>query len=281
MKKMALIWMLKAFSVLTLIVSLHARADEKALPRYFLIHEDSNGLMGFSAPTEMVNWGGAWDAVLNLFRMDMHDQRFPDPSEPYNRGAHFGSSWVNDPRDKDCYNTRAKVLMRDSTTPAGFGNTNRCRVERGTWPDPYTNVTYTSADDIQIDHLVPLKHAYITGAFRWQKIYRCLYANYMGNDYHLLSVNGRQNMSKSDRAPNEWMPPARNFHCAYLSIWLKTKLIWGLVLSDQEVESIVAQARDLNCDSRWFAMSKRELTEQRQVIVQNLDLCSRRASVGE
>jgi hypothetical protein len=79
--------------------------------------------------------------------------------EGYNRIHHFGR-WINDPTDDSCFNTRAKVLMRDSDKSVILRDTNHFSIVNGYWHDPYTNQVFESSTDIQIDHLVPLKNAY-------------------------------------------------------------------------------------------------------------------------
>ncbi len=37
---------------------------------------------------------------------------------------------------------------------------NGCTVQAGTWIDPYTGRTFTAAGDLNVDHIVPLKHAH-------------------------------------------------------------------------------------------------------------------------
>lgn len=50
------------------------------------------------------------------------------------------------------------VLKRDGedvqTNPA-------CRAESGKWVSPYDGATWTNATDLDIDHMVPLKNAWI------------------------------------------------------------------------------------------------------------------------
>lgn len=192
--------------------------------------------------------------------------------DPYKRLDHFGR-WVNDPTDDSCYNTRGLVLERDSQTPVSVSPNNHCKVEGGTWLDPYTNKKVKLAKEIQIDHIVPLKNAYNSGAFKWDQRTRCLYANYLGNDYHLLSVQGHENMSKGDRSPADYMPPLQEFRCTYLKIWLKVKLTWGLNMSDYEADGVAEAIKDNHCQLSTFKMSLKELANQRKIIKQSEYVC--------
>ncbi|UOF01575.1 HNH endonuclease family protein [Bdellovibrio reynosensis] len=209
--------------------------------------------------------------IYSLLNFEFHNERYGYTNEPYNRKKHFGG-WVNDPRDHDCYNTRAKVLMRDSLRPVDFAS-NGCTVVRGHWEDPYAGRDYTYASDIQIDHFVPLKNAYISGAYKWNQTKRCLYGNFLGNDYHLLSVLGDENQTKSDKTPEEYMPPNRAYACQYLAQWLKVKLIWTLGLTPPEKDKVIELARQNNCKSTDFEFSAQELSQQRRFMADNMDLC--------
>lgn len=240
---------------------------------YFKIHENSPRIESFSAPMDLLDLHQVMEAALNLLAFDSFKQPFPEPTEPYNRLAHFGT-WVRDPRDKTCFNTRAKVLMRDSKTQVIFNEKNRCLVASGTWNEPYTGQVHTLASEIQIDHLVPLKNAYTTGASRWDWLHRCLYANYIGNPFHLVSADGSQNMRKGDRTPADWMPPNKQISCAYLSNWLQVKLIWGLVIAPREASAIQNLARQSGCNPAQFQVSSSMPREQRKVIADNLNLCA-------
>ena len=122
--------------------------------------------------------------TIDLLTLEDINQTFPLPAVPYKRDVQYGS-WLKD--DTSCLNTRAKVLVRDSAHPVTF-TPNGCNVTTGDWNDPYTGRLHTSANDIQIDHVVALKNAYMTGAHEWNFKKRCLYANFLGNNFHLLKT---------------------------------------------------------------------------------------------
>jgi hypothetical protein len=201
------------------------------------------------------------------------------PQDKYNRKSHFGT-WINDGSDGSCHNTRAKVLIRDSHGPVSFKDGNQCVVESGLWNDPYTGQQFTSGKDIQIDHVVPLKHAYTTGAFKWDYKTRCHYANFLENSYHLLSVSGHENMSKGDKSPDKYMPPNPIVACSYLQIWLEIKLTWHLVLFPNEAQSIKALMQKYQCNPNQFSMNTEELARQRQALRADLAACSGGANPG-
>jgi 5-methylcytosine-specific restriction endonuclease McrA len=192
--------------------------------------------------------------------------------ENYKRVGHFGR-WINDPNDDTCFNTRAKVLLRDSDQDVGFRDTNHCSVLSGHWNDPYTGQDFVSTGDIQIDHVVPLKNAYMSGAYKWNFKSRCLYANYMGLSYHLMSVNGIENMKKGDKGPEGYMPPNKEHTCDYIKHWLSIKFLWGLRMTPTEAQAIKTQISENHCNIREFRISTAEVLQQNQFAKDHIDLC--------
>jgi hypothetical protein len=208
---------------------------------------------------------------LNLMSWDHHDEELEDPAIPYDRKSQYGT-WVRDPKENNCYNTRARVLIRSSETPVSF-NASGCTVVSGQWHDPYSNREYTQASDIQIDHVVPLKNSYVSGAWKWDSQKRCLYGNFMSNEFHLLAVNGPDNMRKGEKTPEKFMPPNEAFACDYLAIWLKIKLIWNLAMTPGEAQAISELAKQNQCDESLLVISSQDLSRQRESILDNMTLC--------
>lgn len=191
----------------------------------------------------------------------------------YHREEQFGR-WINDPDDSTCYNTRALVLIRDSDKEVSFAENNKCSVVTGSWHDDYTGEIFTKREEIQIDHFVALKNAYISGAHRWNFRARCLYANYLGYDFHLKSVNASQNMKKSDRSPEKYMPPNPEYTCTYLKNWLSIKFLWGMRMTSSESTFIYNALRDNKCNLANFKISAKEIINQNQFAYENSELCN-------
>ncbi|WP_413584290.1 DUF1524 domain-containing protein [Bdellovibrio sp. HCB274] len=210
--------------------------------------------------------------VVNLLRWNQYNYDMPVPAEKYMRKLHFGR-WINDPADETCMNTRAKVLVRDSKSEVTYRNGKFCVVEDGKWDDPYTNTELTSSRQIQIDHMVPLKNAYMSGAFNWDYKLRCLYANYMGLREHLVSAESHENMSKGDRGPEGYLPPFEPGRCQYIRNWLAIKMIWRLTVNPEEAQAIADNITKYKCRPSDFVFTKEELANQRDIITQNLNFC--------
>lgn len=210
----------------------------------------------------------------SLLNWKMHERTTDLEITNYSRTLQFGR-WINDPADETCFNTRAKVLVRDSVKNVVFHDRNHCLVQKGDWVDPYTTTTIKESRAVQIDHLVPLKNAYLSGAYKWSFRERCLYANYMGMEFHLLSVDGIENMRKGDRSPATYMPPNREYSCTYVRNWLAVKILWGLTMSKAEASAIHQIIVDNKCALSNFRIGEKELASQRQFAKDNIDLCEK------
>jgi hypothetical protein len=162
----------------------------------------------------------------------------PRGTERYLRDA-FGSSWID--TDHDGCNQRDDVLLRDAvpgtTTVAQQGECDH-DVLAGTWHDPYTGrrLVFTDLKDlheaeaIQIDHVVPLAEAWVSGARTWDRDRREAFAN----DLHeLLAVDGPTNMSKGDGDPAAWRP-RKGYQCTYARRWIAVKSGYALAVDGSE-----------------------------------------------
>lgn len=206
---------------------------------------------------------------VNLLQIEKKQIKFPLPAIKYDRVKQFGG-WINFKEDSSCLDTRGLALKRDSVGKVDVVN---CRVIQGRWIDPYTDKTFEASTQIQIDHVVPLKHAYMSGAFEWTQQKRCQFANYLGNDFHLRSVNGTENMKKGDRSPREYMPPNPKFTCEYIKNWLEIKYLWNLRLTPKEsvrVKEIVAENA---CDKGEFLVDQDEISTQKKLMKDSENIC--------
>ena len=140
--------------------------------------------------------------------------------------------WVD--ADRDCQNARAEVLIAESTASPTFADDRQCRVTGGHWHGPYTGETFTDASDVDIDHLVPLKNAHVSGGWRWDEARKEDYANSMAADYHLIAVDKSANRAKGAKGPEEWQPPDAGYRCQYARYWIAVKATWGLTATNAE-----------------------------------------------
>jgi hypothetical protein len=191
----------------------------------------------------------------------------------YNRRWHFGT-WRH-PDPSSCLNTRAAVLVRedDPSVPVQYKDQRHCMVIGGLWHDPYTASDFNVSHDVEIDHVVPLKAAYVAGAYTWAPEHRCQYANYVGNNFHLRAVSGRQNEIKSNHGPERYLPPNHAFRCQYVNDWMKIKAIWELGTTSAEVHAIEQVLSEEHCPVETQVMPSSELRAQRLASAQTIPGC--------
>ena len=131
-------------------------------------------------------------------------------------------------------NTRETVLKRDGTNVVV---SSACAATSGSWFSPYDGATWSAASDVDIDHMVPLKNAWISGAWGWTTAKRESFANDLTNP-QLIAVTDNVNQSKSDQSPDSWKPPLSSYHCTYARMWVKVKYVWALTVTSAEKSAI-------------------------------------------
>ena len=140
--------------------------------------------------------------------------------------------------DGDCQHTRNEVLIAESAVPAQFASEERCRVESGWWTGPYTGERFTSASEVDVDHMVPLANAHRSGGWAWSRQRKAEYANYLGYDNHLIAADREANRAKSDHGPEGWRPPREGYWCVYAVDWVAIKNAWGLTVTEAEYAAL-------------------------------------------
>jgi hypothetical protein len=138
--------------------------------------------------------------------------------------------------------TRARVLIRDSTEPPQVTYPG-CHVLAGRWVDPYTGTAYDDPAAVSIDHLVPLKEAYRSGASSWSSAQDVAFGNDVGHPEALKVVGGSGNSSKGDKDPARWRPPDRTAWRAYAHAWLVVKVEYGLTADPAERVALIDMLR--------------------------------------
>jgi len=136
--------------------------------------------------------------------------------------------------DHDGCDAREQALIAASRTPAERAV--NCRVLGGSWVSAYDGVEVVGPPQgIEVDHLVPLKNAYVSGGHGWTIDRRVLFAN---DQAELWAVSSASNGSKGDRTPDEWRPPASSVWCEYATRWVGIKVEWHLSATTAEREAL-------------------------------------------
>ena len=141
--------------------------------------------------------------------------------------------WVDD--DGDCQDARQEVLIEESLDEVTFETDEQCRVETGRWWAPHLGHHLGNPSHIDVDHYVPLKNVHDSGGWAWTPEMKEEYANYLGEENHLIALSSRHNRSKGARGPEEWAPPDNSLWCDYATDWAEIKEKWELTMTPVRV----------------------------------------------
>lgn len=142
----------------------------------------------------------------------------------------FGNGWAS---AGGC-DTRNNILKRDLTNVVVSDD---CKVLSGTLADPYTGkiIQFARGADtssaVQIDHVVALANAWVTGAQQLSADTRESLAN---DPLELLAVDGPANQQKSDGDAATWLPSNKAFRCQYIARQIAVKTKYTLYVTSPE-----------------------------------------------
>lgn len=190
-------------------------------------------------------WAAALILVLNLQNagaasltaeeiLDKLSVKGRAPKTGYAR-SQFGPVW-SDVNRNGC-DTRNDILKRDLTNIVFKEGTRNCVVLSGELSDPYSGTLInfvkgnTTSTQVQIDHIVALGNAWVTGAFKLTLPERTALAN---DPLNLLAVQGRLNSQKQDGDAATWLPPLKSYRCKYVARQIAVKAKYGLWVTAPE-----------------------------------------------
>lgn len=140
--------------------------------------------------------------------------------------------WIDN--DGDCQNERHEILIASSKIPVTFKTKKRCKVLSGKWWGFYTKKYYYKSSDLDIDHVVPLKEAYLSGGNNWTKKQKKDFAN---DHENLLAVSKKANRNKGAKDIAHWLPQ-ESFICQYVDLWINIKNKYDLKMDNKEKNAI-------------------------------------------
>jgi hypothetical protein len=143
--------------------------------------------------------------------------------------------WSKQPAAGKGCDTREAALIRDGKDVKVDG---QCKPIAGHWISPYDSETWTHVSDVDIDHVVPRKHAWVSGAAKWTPAEREAFANDLQRP-ELLTVTDNVNQAKGDKAPDQWKPPAVAAWCRYASDWITVKHYYRVTVTTAEKAALV------------------------------------------
>ena len=98
-----------------------------------------------------------------------------------------------------------------------------CKVVAGDWYSVYDGVWVSDPGLLDVDHVVPLKEAWDSGAKEWDAATREVFANDLEDQRSLIAVTAGSNRAKGAADPSNWMPPNRDDWCRYVAAWVVIK----------------------------------------------------------
>lgn len=133
-----------------------------------------------------------------------------------------------------CRDTRTLVLLREALWSPGapgatFADDQECRLLEGLWPDAYTGAPLR-LNEIDVDHLIPLRWAADHGGADWPPEKKRAFANWLGYRRALQVTRSSLNRSKGADGPESWVPPGSSpyIRCAYAEAWAVGLVVWRL-----------------------------------------------------
>ena len=142
--------------------------------------------------------------------------------------------WID--ADRDGCDARREVLIAEAVVAPVIGD--RCDLIGGSWYSAFDGATTEDDSAFDVDHMVPLKEAWQSGAHAWSAERRQAFANDLDLPEALIAVSASSNRSKSDRDPADWLPPLTSYLCDYLEDWLKVKVKWELSVDQREFQAM-------------------------------------------
>jgi hypothetical protein len=136
--------------------------------------------------------------------------------------------------DGDGCDAREQALVAQSSGPAQvdpFG----CRVVAGDWASPYDGLATSDPGELDVDHVVSLEDAFVSGGWTWTAEQRVAFANDQRN---LLVVSASSNRSKGSATVDRWRPLDEGAWCATANRIVDVKTVHRLTVTTAERDAL-------------------------------------------
>lgn len=143
----------------------------------------------------------------------------------YNKAKYKRTEWKHwISYETPCWTTREEVLDRqaekgsvtylDKVDKETKDKSKACSIKSGVWIDPYSKEKVEDPTKLDIDHTGALSWTAKAGGQEWDKQKKQDYAN----DFdHLVATTAKENRTKGDKGPSEWMPESSK--CEYAKVY--------------------------------------------------------------
>lgn len=167
--------------------------------------------------------------ILSLFLFSCAHHQKASVVSRYNRKD--WKHWTDN--DKNCLNTRQELLKQRSLVKVTM-NKKGCTVVFGKWNDYYYPEVLVKASSVDVDHVIPLKHAHDSGGAGWAPERKEHFANDPDN---LVLTNKKYNRRKGAKTIAEWLPVNAEYACKYVTNWFRLKQKYHLEISREEMKT--------------------------------------------
>jgi len=153
----------------------------------------------------------------------------PEQSVDYSR-----SDWKHwSDLDGNGCDTREDLLIKSGTNVTHDPST--CKITAGTWVEPYAKTKVTDSSKLDIDHVVALSLAAKSGGEKLSAAKKEQLANDPQNLY--ISI-AKENRSKGDKGPSEYLPPNGAFQCQYVTSFVTIVDKYGLTITEADKKAV-------------------------------------------
>ena len=161
------------------------------------------------------------------------------------RRTRYGDDWADTakgvPYARNGCRTRDDLLARDGQDLT-FRDGSNCTVTQMILKDPYSgrriDWSRQNADEVQVDHVVPLSYGWRMGSRHWKMAKRVRFAN---DPLNLLPVYGHTNEEKGGWGPGGWLPPRHRVRCAYAVRFAQVAEKYSLPVTRADKDAMLAQ----------------------------------------
>ncbi|MFC3372259.1 HNH endonuclease family protein [Glutamicibacter protophormiae] len=188
-----------------------------------------------STKSKAVKPGAKLDGTKALTVLNTLPVKGKAPATGYNRNTKFGNGWKD--FDKDKCDERQEALSRDMSK-VKFKDKKKCTVASGTLNDLYTGRQINwkvKSGSVDIDHVVALKNAWISGGQQLSQAQRQALAN---DPLNLIAADASANRQKGDKNAAEWLPKNKSFRCQYVATQISVKKKYALSVTSAEKKAM-------------------------------------------